>query len=87
MTVLNEFEFRIVTELLGLTEDLPILLQLLLSASAPTVGYYSPNSNRYYNHLQLGARSIILIGNPKHTQNIRDIPPSVTPDKQVFAEI
>jgi len=41
VTVLKEFEFRIVTELLGLTEDLPISLQLLLSASRPTIDYFS----------------------------------------------
>ena len=39
MTVLERFEFRIITELLGLTEDLPISLQLLLSASAVTIGH------------------------------------------------
>jgi len=41
VTVLERFEFRIITELLGLTEDLPISLQLLLSASAATIGHFA----------------------------------------------
>ena len=39
MTVPEEFGFRIITELLGLTDNLPISLQLLLSASAATIAY------------------------------------------------
>ena len=37
MTVLERFEFRTVTELKGLTDNLPISLQLLLSASTVTI--------------------------------------------------
>ena len=37
MTVPEEFGFRTVTELLGLTDNLPISLQLLLSASTVTI--------------------------------------------------
>ena len=39
MTVPEGFGFRTVTELLGLTDNLPISLQLLLSASAATIAH------------------------------------------------
>ena len=39
MTVPEGFGFRIITERLGLTDNLPISLQLLLSASAVTIGH------------------------------------------------
>ena len=45
MTVLEQFEFRIITEKKS-SDNLPISLQLLLSASEFNHSLLSPNSNR-----------------------------------------